>query len=149
MPLEAVLEKPYASANAAAVIGRLKPMLKRSEIEVKGKGFVVRGPAEEHEMVEALMSGEKVRRTTVSEGKKVYQLNIAMPVGRLIKQLGPMLELDVQIDELGIKRAGLSLDQEVKVSVKNASEEQLLRSVLEPAGLAFERDGKTLVVRPK
>jgi hypothetical protein len=149
MPLEAVLEKPYASANAAAVIGRLKTLLKRSEIEAKGKGFVVRGPAEEHEMVEALVSGERVRRTTVNEGKKVYQLNIAMPVGRLIKQLGPMLELEVQIDEARIKRAGLSLEQEVKVSVKNASEEQLLRSVLEPAGLSFERDGKTLVVRPK
>jgi hypothetical protein len=149
MTSEPVLVKSYANANPAAVMGQIKNLLKRSEIEARDKGFVVRGPAEEHEMVEALLSGDKVRRTTVTEGKKVYQLNIAMPVGRLIKQLGPMLELEVQIDEAGIQRAGLSLDQEVKVSVKNASEEQLLRSVLEPAGLTFERAGRRLIVKPK
>jgi hypothetical protein len=149
MPATAALEKTYANPNPAAVVGRLKALLQRSEIEPRDKGFVVRGPAEEHEMVESLLAGETVRRTEVTQGKKVYQLNIAMPVGRLIKQLGPMLELDVQIDETQIKRAGLSLDREVSVSVKNASEDQLLRTVLEPAGLTFERDGRTLVVRPK
>jgi hypothetical protein len=149
MPASAVLERTYANPNPAAAIGRLKTLLKRSAIEARDKGFIVRGPAEEHEMVDSLLSGETVRRTTVAEGKKVYQLNIAMPVGRLIKQLGPMLDLEVQIDEPAIKRAGLSLEREVKVSVKNASEDQLLRTVLEPAGLTFDRDGKMLVVRPK
>jgi hypothetical protein len=149
MPATAVLEKQYATANPAAAMGRLKNVLKRSELEARNKGFLVRGPAEEHEMVEILLSGETVRRTTVTEGQKVYQLNIAMPVGRLIKQLAPMLDLDVQIDEPAVQRAGLSLEQEVNVAVKNASEAQLLRSVLEPAGLTFERKGKTLVVIPK
>jgi hypothetical protein len=124
-------------------------VLQRSEIEALEKGFMVRGPAEEHETVEALLSGETARRTTVAEGQKVYQLNIAMPVGRLIKQLGPMLDLEVQIDKAAIERAGLSLDREVNVSAKNASETELLRSVLDPAGLTFDRDGKKLVVRPR
>jgi hypothetical protein len=149
MPERAVLEKSYPVATPAAAIGRLKDVLKRSELTAGDRKIVVRGPAEEHDMVATLLSGKTVRRTTVTQGKTVYQLNIVMPVGRLIRELSPKLNLDIEFDELAIQRAGLSLDRDVKVSVKDASEEELLKAVLEPAGLTFTRAGKRLVVRPK
>jgi hypothetical protein len=72
-----------------------------------------------------------------------------MPVGRLIRELATKLELQVEIDERAIEQAGISLDRDVSVSVKDATEDQLLQAVLDPAGLTFKRSGKTLVVRPK
>ncbi|MEX2138490.1 MAG: STN domain-containing protein [Pirellulales bacterium] len=149
MPARAVLEKSYPVATPAAAISRLKDVLKSSELTASDRKIIVRGPAEEHEMVATLLSGKKVRRTTVAQGKTVYQLNIVMPVGRLLRELGPKLNLDIEIDEPAIQRAGLSLDKDVNVSVKDASEEQLLKAVLEPAGLTFQRAGRKLVVRPK
>ncbi len=38
------------------------------------------------------------------------------------------------------------LDQRITVDVKDVTEEELLRAVLEPAGLAWRMDGKKLVV---
>jgi hypothetical protein len=149
MPERVVLEKSYRSDNPSAAVGRLKGILRSSELTVGERQVVVRGPAEEHEMVADLLSQRPTRRTTVIPGKTVYQLNIVMPVGRLIKELGPKLNLEIEIDEPAIARAGLSLDRDVNVSVKDASEEELLKAVLEPAGLTFQRAGKSLVVRPK
>ena len=149
IPERVVLEKSYPSATPSAVVGRLKDMLKRSELTAGERQIVVRGPAEEHEMVVTLLSQKPVRRTTVTPGRTVYQLNIVMPVGRLIRELGPKLNLEIEIDERSISRAGLSLDHDVSVSVKDASEDELLKAVLEPAGLTYQRTGNTLVVRPK
>jgi hypothetical protein len=149
MPETLTLEKSYSYANPPLAIQRLKSVLKQSQLEAGVQKFIVRGPAEEHELVEALVAGKTVKQTTVTAGKKIYQLNIAMPVGRLIKELGAKLELEVAVDEDAIAAAGLNLDKEVKVSVKEATEEELLRAVLEPAGLTFERVEKKLLVRPK
>lgn len=149
MPETAVLEKQYPAANPAAAIVQMNSVLKRSELAAGDRQIVVRGPAEEQEMVASLLAGKSVRRTTVARGKTVYQLNIVMPVGRLIRELAPKLALDIEIDEQALERAGVNLDQDVNVSVQDASEEELLKAVLEPAGLTFQRAGKTLVVRPK
>jgi hypothetical protein len=149
MPDSPLLEKSYTYPNPPFAIQRLKTLLKQSQLEAGERKLIVRGPAEEHEMVEALLSGKTVRQTTATAGKKVYQLNVAVPVGRLIKELGSKLEIDVVIDEKAVTAAGLSLDKEVKVSVQDVTEDQLLKAVLEPAGLTFRREGKKLVVRPR
>ena len=149
MPKQPVLEKSYAATTPAAAIGRLKNVVKHSELIAGDRKIVVRGPAEEHEIVASVLSGKTVRRTTVGQGKTVYQLNIVMPVGRLIRELGPKLNLEIEIDEQAIQRANRSLDKDVNVSIKDASEEQLLKAVLEPAGLTYERVDRKLIVRPK
>jgi hypothetical protein len=149
MPDRPLLQKSYAAANSALVATRVKPMLKQAELEARDGKLIVRGSAEEHEIVESMLSGKTVRQTTVTPGTKVYQLNIVMPVRRLIKELGPKLDLEVELDEPAIQAAGLNLDQDVKVTVKNVTEDQLLSAVLDPAGLAYKRAGKKLIVRPK
>ncbi len=149
IPTRVVLERSYKVATPATVVDQLKGVLKRSEVIAGDRAIVIRGPAEEHAMAAELLSGKKVRRTHVTQGKTVYQLNIVMPVGRLIRELATKLELQVEIDERAIEQAGISLDRDVSVSVKDATEDQLLQAVLDPAGLTFKRSGKTLVVRPK
>jgi hypothetical protein len=148
MPEAAVLEKTYSYFSPAVAINRLRPLLKNSDLQPGDKKFTVRGPAEDHELVESILAGKPAKQTTVSPGQKVYQLNISTSVGRLIRQLGPKLELTVEIDEAAIQAAGLSLDKEVNVTVKDVSEDDLLRAVLDPAGLTYERAGKKLIVKP-
>ncbi len=53
-----------------------------------------------------------------------------MGVGDLIRTLGRRLNLDVQFDDAAIQSAGRSLSTEVKVNVKNATEDELLHDVL-------------------
>jgi hypothetical protein len=149
MPAQVALEKSYPAASPATAIARLNDVLKRSKVTAGERKIVVRGPAEEHELVDTVLSQKPARRATATKGKTVYQLNIVMPVGRLIRELGPKLGLEIHIDEPAIARAGVSLDRDVNVSVKDANVEQLLSAVLEPAGLTFQRAGKTIVVRPK
>ena len=73
---------------------------------------------------------------------------VVKPVGALLRALGPKIDLDIRVDEDAIKAAGLSLSTEVKVDVKNATEDELLTAVLVPAKLTFERQGKLIQVKP-
>ncbi len=146
-PTTAVIERSYPTTGQD--LSKLKKMLVKSELRQAGAKLQMRGPAEEHDLVRAALAGKTAKRSTVIEGKKAYTLTIVMSVSRLLKELAPKLELEVQIDEPAIKAAGLSLDHEVKVNVKEASREQLLQAVLSPAGLIGEVSGKTLIVKPK
>ncbi len=133
MPERPVLEQSYANARGAAA--KLKDLLKESEIQAVANRLVVRGPAEEHEIVEELLSGRKVSRTTVTEGKRYFpQVNAVGPVGKLVRDFAKRLELEAEIDEQAIRDAGISLDQEVRVSLKDADEEQLWRRDLGTGG---------------
>ena len=152
MPDAPVIEKSYPLRGGLAQRGKeiekkLVESLPGATIEVAADKLVVRGRAEDQDFVETYLSGRTAKRTVTSGEKKVYQLKIVMPVGQLIKTLGKKLDLDVQFDDEAIKTAGLSLTTEVNVNVKDATADELLKAVLVP-GLAFERQGKTIRVRP-
>ncbi len=130
------------------IVSKLAKLLPEADVKMNGGKLVVRGRAEDQDLVEPLLSGRAAKRTTVTEGKKVHSLKIVMPVGQLIGALGKKLDFDVQIDEAAIKAAGLSLDTQIDLDVKNVETNDLLKAVLSPAGLTFERQGRVLVVKP-
>jgi hypothetical protein len=147
MPQKPVLEKSYTNVVGAAA--KLKGLINRSELDVVGNRLVVRGPAEEHEIVEELLSGRRVSRIAVTEGTRYFpQVNAVGSAEKLIREFAQRLELEAEIDEQAIRDAGISLEQEVRLSLKDADEDDLWRAVLEPAGLAYERSGKKLIVKP-
>jgi hypothetical protein len=153
MPDSPTIEHSYSLRGGLATRGKeiekkLAEVLPSAKIEVAADKVVVRGRAEDQEYVETYLSGRPAKQTIVAGEKKVYQLTIVMPVGPLIKTLGKKLDLEVRIDEDAIKAAGLSLKTEVNVNVKNATADELLKAVLTPAGLAFDRHGKTIKIRP-
>jgi hypothetical protein len=153
MPEAPVIEKSYPLHGGLAqrskeIERKLTESLPGAKVEAAADKLVVRGRAEDQDFVETYLSGRPARRTVTSGEKKVYQLKIVMPVGQLIKTLGKKLDLDVQIDDEAVKAAGLSLTTEVNVNVKDATADELLKAVLAPAGLAFERQGKSIRVRP-
>jgi hypothetical protein len=147
MPEQPILEKAYTNVPGAAA--KLKGLVKKSEVKAVANRLVVRASAEEHEIVEELLSGRRVSRTTVTEGKRYFpQVNAVGPVGKLIRDFAKRLELETEIEEQAIRAAGISLDQEVRVTLKDANEDDLWRALLEPAGLRYERSGKRLIVKP-
>jgi hypothetical protein len=73
--------------------------------------------------------------------RKVYTLRVQeQPVRAILQALSKRLHWAIQIDEEPIKAAGKSLDKRVSFSVENADQEQLLKAILEPAGLDYQLD---------
>ena len=94
-------------------------------------------------------SEKKSQHTVTTEGRKVYSLQVELPVGQLLQSLGPRMGMEINIDKAAIAAAGKSLDTKVKLDVKEAGEDELLRAVLEPAGLTFTRKENVVDVKPK
>ncbi len=84
LPERPALERTYANAPGAAP--KLKELIKLSEVQAVANRLVVRGSAEEHEIVEELLSGRRVSRTTVTEGKRYFpQVTAVGPVGKVVR----------------------------------------------------------------
>jgi hypothetical protein len=149
MPEQPSLEKAYPATAPAEAVSKLRPLLPNCELKAEDRRIFVRGTAEDHEAVRQLLAGKTVRRVAAGPSKTVYQLNVSAPAGRLIRELATKLGRRLEIDEEAIRQAGLSLEKDVKVSVRNVNEEDLLRALLDPAGLTFERKGESIIVRPK
>ena len=130
------------------VIAKLKTALPDAQCEVADGKLQVRGRAEDQDFVVDLLAGRTAKSTAVVAGKKVYSLTLVKPVGDFIKALGEKLGLEVKFDTAAIEAAAISLKQEVRVDVKEVSEDELLQAVLTPAGLTFDRQGKTITVKP-
>jgi hypothetical protein len=153
MPDKVSIERGYplrgmAQQQSADLLKTLKKSLPGATFDVADGKLMVRGLAEDQDFVESLLSGGKAKTTTITPGKKVFQLSIVMPVGTLITKLGEKLGLAVNIDDAAINAAGLSLKTEVKVDVKNVTADELLAAVLAPAGLTYQRQGQAITVVP-
>ncbi len=80
---------------------------------------------------------------------KRYTLNVAeQPIGPLLEQLAPQLNLEIKIDDKALEQAGVSLDQRVSFSVKNATVDELLRAALKQTRLKFVRRGNIVQIEP-
>ena len=88
-------------------------------------------------------------RVVVGQSQKIYSLQVELPVGQLLKSLGPRMGLEIRVDQAAITAAGKSLNTKVKLDVKEASADELLRAVLDPAGLTFTRKDNVVDVRAK
>jgi predicted RecB family endonuclease len=63
-------------------------------------------------------------------------------------ELAGKLGLELRFDQKAIEEGGISLQEQVVFSVKDATVDDLLRAVLSPAGLACRRNGKAVQVFP-
>jgi hypothetical protein len=124
-------------------------LLQEAGIHVADGKLIVRGTAEEHDIVRDLLAGKTAKRVSAQEGRKLYTLRVELPVGKALKQLGDQLGLEVVIDQDAIAEAGISLDRKVKIDVKEATFDELFEALLTPANLTFVRNGDALIVKPK
>jgi len=84
--------------------------------------------------------GQPQQRYTVSRAKG--------PLEVLLKQLADRLGLELRIDRDAMARAGIALQQPVEFSVREATMDELLETLLQPAGCTFRRRGNVLEVMP-
>jgi hypothetical protein len=139
-----------AGKSAEPLVAKLSKSLPGASVNYRAGVLTVRGLAEDQDFVAALLEGGKTSHAPTTQAEKRYSLPATSgEVGKLIGTIGRLLHLDVQFDEAAITGAGLSLKTEVKVDVKLVDQDQLLHAVLDPAGLTFDRQGTTIIVRPK
>jgi hypothetical protein len=69
-------------------------------------------------------------------------------LGPLLQWLAKRLEVELRIDQAGLERAGISLEQQVSFSVTEATLDELFAAVLTPAGCTFRREGSVIYVGP-
>lgn len=123
-----------------------------SEVRVEGEKIVVRGLVEDHERIGG--AGRPSPRTAPRKVKparadKSFTVNPTKgPLDRLLQELANKLQLDLWIDRKALEDAGISPSVEVSFSVREATLDELLQAVLEPAGCTFRRRGSVVEVFP-
>ncbi|HEY1785398.1 MAG TPA: hypothetical protein VGG30_07600, partial [Pirellulales bacterium] len=119
-------------------------------VRVEGERIVVDGRIEDLEAVArgVAATARPVRKTAVA-GKQVYKLSVEQPLDDLLGQLSKLLDVEFQLDRPAIERSGISLTQLVTVKVDGATLDELIRAVLEPAGLKGVRQGRIVAVSPR
>jgi len=70
------------------------------------------------------------------------------PLGEVLQYLGTQLGLEIRFDRQALARAGVSLDQLVSFSVKEADGDELLEAVLKPVGCTFRRRAGAVEILP-
>jgi hypothetical protein len=149
-PAKPVLSRTYqAGRDAKSVAKRWAKALPQAQVAIEGNKLRLDGSWEDHEFVEQRLRGAPTQRTTVTAGKEVYQLSIEnTALSRVVQQLGQRLNLEFQWDRAAIDAAGIAVDQMISVKVRNASLDELMRSVLAGTGLTFRRKDRAISIYP-
>lgn len=77
-----------------------------------------------------------------------WSLEVAAPLDRLLATIAERMALDLDLDRDGLRRRGIQAAGIVRLSVKDATREELLDRVTTPLGLGWTIEGKTLRVAP-
>jgi hypothetical protein len=75
-----------------------------------------------------------------------YSLQVAAPLDELLSAIATRLALKLELDRESLTRSGIAPGEIVRATVKNASRDELLDTILDPLGLDWKIDGKTLRV---
>jgi hypothetical protein len=138
----------YGEADAA----RLRQQFPTLAIEVTGNSAAVHARLEDHQRLAEWLAGPATRPTTrppAGPAKSVFTLRVEeQSVQAVIDALKQKLDWKLEVDVEVIRAAGLSLDRRVSFEVKNADQDELLKALLQPAGLDYQREGERLKIVP-
>ncbi len=151
MPPDVALVRTYPGGREVEKTARQwREFAPAAQFKVVGEKIFVRGLLADHRRIEESMTSTHPERSTSARaGETRYTIREAKgTLGRLLEELAGRLELDLRRDDAALEAAGISLDQQVSLSVADVTLEELLNSLLVPAGCQFRLDGKRLVVLP-
>jgi hypothetical protein len=144
----AVRREYRVGGNTEELARKMALMLPDGKFELSADKMVVAARVEEHEMIARVIRGGSTGNGggTPTAGEKVYTLNVEnKPAGAILKtlevQAGYRVEYDRSLTD--------SLRTLVSFRVDNARIEQVLRKTLDPLGLQFALEGKTITVTKK
>jgi len=153
LPDEVAIVRSYPGGpNPERRASQWAALLPESQIRLVGERIFVKGLLEDHERITADerpsrwsrprpgVRGRGEKRITVREAKG--------PLGPVLEQLAQRLQLELKIDREAMRRAGISLDEQVSFSVREATYDELFKAVLGPVGCTFRRRGNVIEVMP-
>lgn len=85
----------------------------------------------------------------VSESSAQRQFSLRLenqPVGRVMEQLAGQLKLEIFWNEDSLQANERSRETVISCQIKNGDLDELLRTILEPAGLGFRREGQRVEI---
>jgi hypothetical protein len=153
VPEHVVLVRTYpAGSQARATAKNYASLAPQARIQIDGDKIIVTGTIEDHERISSPQRSAQ-RNTAKSAdtdlASKRHTLTIEeQPIGPLLEQLAPRLNLELKIDKKALEQAGVSLDQRVSFSVKNATLDELLQAALKNTGLKFIRRENIVQIEP-
>lgn len=162
VPERVVIDKahdPPRGTPAATALNRWKEEMPELEARVENGKIVVSGTEEEHEVVERVRRGGRANDKVASQAgpkpKPPHLVRISgkiqnIPASAVLKDLESPEKgsLTFEYDRAAFKAAGIDLEKPVTLELKNAKIEDLLKGTLDPLGVAFEIDGRTVKMRP-
>jgi hypothetical protein len=81
-------------------------------------------------------------------GLPTWTLEVAAPLDELLTTVAARLDLDLALDREGLRKHGISAGEIVRLSVKDVDRDGLLDRIVEPVGLRWAIEGRTLRVGP-
>jgi len=114
--------------------------------ERTGNRLVVDATMEQHKAIGRLLRGEPLDdKPATPLDKQTYTITAAnQSVGAMVRQLAERMDVEVKFD----RRTSAALRVNVSIELKDASFDTLMRSVLDPAGLTYRLEGRTLEILP-
>ena len=153
VPEHVELVRTYqAGRQAQQTAKNFASLAPQARVQVEGDKIIVSGTVEDHERISSPHRTAERSTTKPADtdlASKRFTLTVTkQPIGPLLEQLAPQLNLELKIDAKALEQAGVSLDQLVSFSVKNATVDELLQAALKHTGLKFIRRGNIVQIEP-
>jgi len=142
IPESVALERTYSIRGAATdILARLTSDFPQTSLRRTGNQVTVSGSYEDHEQIARLLRGESLRKQDRGVGEKRFDLRFTnQPVAAAIHLLAEREGFSVQIDPALEAR----LQQRLSLDLKQATLHELLEKVLQPVGMTYRLQGKSL-----
>ena len=148
LPESVAATRTFNVGNQARQLAqRLGTQYPNAEIEIEDDRLEVRGSWEDLEAIASGLAGMPQGRRKAT-AKKLHTLKLRRArLDQVLKKLEE-LNLTFDVDEAALQKADIRLDTLVTVDVQNADVDELLKAVLEPVGLTFQRSEGNVRVFP-
>ncbi len=153
--------EPPRGTPPATALTRWQEVFPEVEARVESGKIVVSGTEEQHEVVERVRRGGRAqrqnqfaRRGQTQTAEPASATNWEDPEHSREPPYSKSLEaadkgqLTFEYDRAAFKAAGIDLDKPVTLELKNAKIEDLLKAALDPLGVTFEIQGRTVTLSP-
>ena len=138
-------EKSYTRSDPAKLAADLKRLMPGLKIGRRGSEVVVRGPFEDHEKIERMLRGEKVKTVVPAPGEKRYSLKVEnQPAGAVVRTVAKEIGKEMKYDSLVLAK----LKEKVSFTVQYVPLDELLKATLQPLGLKAEVTDEALTISP-
>jgi hypothetical protein len=147
----AIVRRYPGRGKADDLIKQWSALAPDARFKIVAGDVYVQGLVEEHERIARpdLSPPAGSNRTVPSGEEKRYTLRVSQkPLGPVLEQLASGLGIRFRIDRDALAKAGISLDQLIAFNLEDATLDELLEAVLQPAGCSYRRTGDVVDVLP-